>query len=133
MRALGTCCRTHFCSPLKGATEQIVASKKALDKLRADECWTRDWAEIQSTVKEIRVKRSILNSDQARAKSCQGSSFSQLSLSGFASKRISGVDCNGDDIRRVAGTVGTVSPLFKIKESFQVLSRPGTCLMQLPS
>ena len=44
------------------------------------------------------------------------------------SKRISGVDCNGDDIRRVAGTVGTVSPLFKIKESFQV-SRPGTCLL----
>lgn len=28
-----------------------------------------------------------------------------------------GVDCNGDDIRRVAGTVGTVSPLFKIKET----------------
>lgn len=51
-----------------GATEQIVASKKALDKLRADECWTR-------------------------------------------------VDCNGDDIRRVAGTVGTVPPLFKIKDA----------------
>ena len=27
-----------------------------------------------------------------------------------------GVDCDGDYIRRVAGTVGTVSPLFKIKE-----------------
>eukprot|EP00438_Fugacium_kawagutii_P006102 Skav203139 [mRNA] locus=scaffold2505:102314:106788:- [translate_table: standard] len=51
-----------------GAADQIVASKKALDKLRADECWTR-------------------------------------------------VDCNGDDIRRVAGTVGTVSPLFKIKDA----------------
>ncbi|CAK9038051.1 unnamed protein product [Durusdinium trenchii] len=51
-----------------GAATQILASKDALDKLRADECWTR-------------------------------------------------VDCNGDDIRRVAGTVGTVSPLFKIKDA----------------
>ncbi|CAE6921625.1 unnamed protein product [Symbiodinium sp. CCMP2592] len=48
--------------------EQILASKRALDKLRADECWTR-------------------------------------------------VDCDGDYIRRVAGTVGTVSPLFKIKDA----------------
>lgn len=31
----------------KGATDQIVASKKALDKLRADECWTRDLVEIR--------------------------------------------------------------------------------------
>ena len=64
------------------------------------------------------------------AKSIQESSFSYLSLSCFASKRISGVDCNGDDIRRVAGTVGTVSPLFKIKESFREL--PGLETWNLP-
>jgi len=52
----------------EGYKEQILASKRALDKLRADECWTR-------------------------------------------------VDCDGDYIRRVAGTVGTVSPLFKIKDA----------------
>ena len=27
-----------------GAAEQIVKSKEALDKLRQDECWTRDLA-----------------------------------------------------------------------------------------
>mmetsp|Transcript_39227 Transcript_39227/g.73156 ORF Transcript_39227/g.73156 Transcript_39227/m.73156 type:complete len:212 (+) Transcript_39227:36-671(+) len=52
--------------------EQITASKRALDKLRADECWTR-------------------------------------------------VDCDGDYIRRVAGTVGVVSPLWKIKDALMEL------------
>ena len=35
---------------------------------------------------------------------------------GIRVSRSLGVDCDGDDIRRVAGTVGTKSPLFKIKE-----------------
>ncbi|CAE7330224.1 unnamed protein product [Symbiodinium natans] len=52
----------------QSASDQIVASKRALDRLREDECWTR-------------------------------------------------VDCDGDYIRRVAGTVGTISPLFKIKDA----------------
>ena len=38
-------------------------------------------------------------------------------ISAILQNEIPGVDCNGDDIRRVAGTVGTVSPLFKIKDS----------------
>lgn len=89
LTALGTCCRTHFGSPLKGATEQIVASKKALDKLRADECWTRDLAEIQSTVNEwrrsvwdvfgIRTKQEPRDAKRCQeCKECQESSFSHF-------------------------------------------------------